>query len=511
MDRLVLLVFCVLLTLGGRTQSQEAEHVRIEIVSGDEWAYDKEIGPDVTIIRGNAVFKHEEAYLYCDSAYLNEKKNNLDAFGNVHVVDHDTVNLWGNRLSYDGNTRIVVMRGRVKLQDPSTTLYADPLFYDRNKRVAYYTTGGRILNDENTLTSVYGAYLTEEQMLFFNDSVVVTGPDYTTRSDTLRYDTQREILYFHGPASLHSEANRIYCEEGFYDTKKERCRLSEKVIIYYEEQILKADSVFYNKAAEYGEAFRNVHLLDTVQRVEIVGHYAEYARNKGFSYVTDSAVAMLYEKRDTLYLHADTLKTYFNDSTRQVEQMICWLGVKFYRDDIQGMCDSLSYGFADSTIVLYQNPVLWSEENQLTADTIAIFLQDGAVSSLTLANSSFIVSLDDTTQFNQVKGKNMTALFAHNKLHTVRVNEQAHTLYYLRDEEGHLVGINKATSEDMKIWIADNRVKRIAYLKKPKAPLYPPEKLPLEERILQGFRWLQPLRPLHKADIFQLPADTVGN
>ncbi len=504
MKKVLLMVIMALITVAGVCQEKKKskEKTSIEIIYADEWSFDKAVGPDITIIRGNAAFKHDSAYLYCDSAYLNEKTNNLDAFSNVHVIDNDTIHMWGDFLHYNGNNRTALMRDNVKLQDPSTELYTERLYYDRNDGSAYYTTGAEIFNGDNILTSVFGYYYTEDDMLFFKDSVVVTNPDYIMKSDTLQYNTKTEVIYFHGPTTLESEENNMYCENGFYNTDQEFAQFNRNIIIYYEEQILKADSIYYEKANEYGEAYDNVVMIDTTQNMEVRGNYAEYHRNDGFSFVTDSALAMMIDNSDTLFLHADTLKTYFNDSTRSAEHLHAWFGTKFYRKDIQGMCDSLAYSFGDSSMSLFNDPVLWAEENQITADTIFIYSADNQIQRLRMANAAFIISIDDTLQYNQIQGRDMEAFFTDNKLSQVLVDGNARTIYYLRDEEEGLVGINKAESSGMKIWVVDNQVKRIAYISAPHAPLYPPDKLPSSERTLKGFQWFEDDRPGDRHDIF---------
>ncbi|MDY0287074.1 MAG: OstA-like protein, partial [Bacteroidales bacterium] len=478
------------------------ERARIEVVHADEWTYDKNKGEDITIIRGNALFKHEAAFLYCDSAYLNENQNSLDAFSNVHVIDNDTLHLWGDYLKYNGNSRLAVMQRNVKLKDPSTELYTDTLYYDRNTGSAYYTTGAEIFNGENVLNSIFGYYFTDEKLLFFKDSVELVNPDYRMYCDTLKYNTNTEVVYFQGPADIFNENNRMYCENGFYDTKGDLARFSKKVVLFYDEQILRADSLFYDNNTEYGQAFRNVIITDTSQNIEVRGQYSEYHRKEGFSFVTDSAFAMLFEDRDTLFLHADTLLTYFNDSTREAERLFAFYKAKFFRNDLQGMADSIAYSFVDSTISLFYSPVLWSEENQLTADTIFIYTSGQRIRSMRLANAAFIISVDEPSNFNQISGGEMHAWFIDNALRRVDVFGNAQTIYYLRDEENVLAGINKAESGDMKIWVEENKVVRIAYFSNPHAPLYPPEKLPEAERVLKGFQWLDQDRPADPAGIF---------
>lgn len=500
MKRGILLLFVLLLSLFG--VAQKKEKVSIEVLHADEWSFDKDVGPDITIIRGNAVFKHDSAFLYCDSAYLNEKINSLDAFSNVHVIDNDTLHLWGDKLHYDGNTRTAVMQHNVKLKNPSTELYTDELFYYRNDGSAFYNSGGEIFNGENILTSVFGYYFTKDNLLFFKDSVVMTNPDYIINCDTLKYNTNTEVVFFHGPTTLESEENNMYCENGFYNTMYDFAQFNKNIIIYYDEQILKADSIYYDKTREYGEAFRNVVMIDTSQNMEVSGHYAEYHRDDGFSFVTDSALAMMYDQSDTLFLHADTLKTYFNDSTRQADRLYAWYKTKFFRNDIQGMCDSLSYSFADSTITLLTDPVIWSEENQLTADTIFVYFANSQIDKMRLSNAAFIISNDDTLMYNQIQGRDINALFIDNELRTVLVDGNSRTIYYLRDEDESLIGINKAESSNMKIWVRDNQIKRIAYMQQPHAPLYPLDKLPAAERTLKGFKWLIDDRPANRDEIF---------
>ena len=501
-----LLIFSLLIPVLAFSQKK----TRIELVNADEWSYDKNVGKDITIIRGNAIFKHDSAYLYCDSAYLNDKKNNLDAFSNVHLIDNDTTHLYGDVLHYNGDTRMAIVEKNVKLQDPTTEVYTDKLFYDRNTNSAYYNSGGEIFNGDNTLTSIIGNYFSDKKQFFFKDSVVLINPDYRITSDTLEYNTDTEVVYFHGSTNIYGEQNHMFCKNGFYDTKMGIAQFNKDIVIYYDEQILKADSIYYEEELEFGQAFRNVVIIDTVQRMQVDGNYAEYHKKEGFSFVTDSAVAMMYEDSDTLYLHADTLVTYFNDSTRSAEQLLAYYKAKFYRNDLQGMSDSIAYNFKDSTVTLFYDPILWSEQNQLTADTIFIVSSNQQIQTLRLANAAFIISLDDTLQYNQVKGRDMVAYFTNNELRKVIVKGNSQTIYYLRDEDKSLIGINKAESSNMNIWIEDNKIQKIAYLDNPHAPLYPPNKLAKTEQILKDFLWKDNERPKNRHQILLWSSPTKG-
>jgi len=474
---------------------------RVILKQADDLRIDKKHGPNVQRLLGNVILMHDSTWFYCDSAYLNNKANTFDAYGHVHINVNDTLDIYGDSLNYDGATRIGEMHENVKLIDKRATLTTDHLKFNRKTGVAYYNTGGTIVSKDNTLTSRIGHYYTRKEEFHFKDNVVLVNPDYVMNSDTLVYHTVTEIAYFHGPTTIVGEEDNIYTEKGWYNTDLDRARLTKNPIIIHGEQIMEGDSIYYDGAIDYGEAYSNVVLTDTLQDVVVLGHYAQYDREKHYAYVTDSTVAIMIDRTDSLYLHADTLKI-ITDSTDQAEKMHAYYKVKFYRDDMQGMCDSLTYTIADSTLTLYKDPVLWSDENQLTSDSIKIIYANKEIDSLVLYNNCFIASRDDSATFNQIKGKNMVGYFSNNDLYKIAVSGNSQTIYFVREDDGALIGINKVVSSKMRIFIKDNQIKTITYIDMPKATLFPEDQVPPAERQLKGFKWIEGRRPASKHDIF---------
>jgi hypothetical protein len=231
------------------------------------------------------------------------------------------------------------------------------------------------------------------------------------------------------------------------------------------------------------------------------GNYSVYSKEQQFSMITDSALAILVEKQDSLFLHADTLIALF-DSTQQAKDLYAYYKVKFYRTDIQGMCDSLHNNLNDSVLTLYKNPVLWSDENQLTADSITILFKNKQIDQMWLHNTSLIISMDDSVRFNQIRGLNMTGYFADNELRRIYVGSNAETIYYVRDEDESLIGVNKAVSGSMWIYVTDNEIERIVYIDHPNAVLYPEADMPVQDKKLRGFSWQEAQRPRNKDQIF---------
>lgn len=499
-NRLYGLIFIfTLILISANLQAQK--RTRVILKQADDLLIDKKFGPNVQRLLGNVILKHDSTWFYCDSAYLNNKANTFDAYGHVHINVNDTLDIFGDSLNYDGKTRIGEIHENVRLIDKKATLTTDHLKFNRKTGIAYYHTGGTIVSEDNTLTSRIGYYYTWTEQFFFKEDVVLVNPDYVMNSDTLVYHTITEIAFFHGPTTIVGEEDHIYTEKGWYNTDIDKAHLTKNPTLTHNEQIIEGDSIYYDGASEFGEAFSNVVLTDTLQDVIVMGHYAQFDRQVGYAYVTDSTVAIMIDRTDSLFLHADTLKI-FTDSTGQAEKMHAYYKVKFFREDLQGMCDSLTYTIADSTLSLYKDPVLWSDQNQLTSDSIKIVYANKEIDSLVLYSNCFIASQDDSTTFNQIKGKNMVGYFSSNGLYKITVSGNSQTIYFVREENGTLIGINKVTSSKMLIFIEDNDLKTITYIDMPKATLYPEEEVPENELRLKGFKWIEGRRPLSKHDIF---------
>ena len=478
------------------------ETTKILLDKADNWKYNKDLGKDVQRIIGNVVMHHDSAYLYCDSAYLNESDNSVIAYGNVHVKLSDTLNLYGDSLRYDGNTKIARVKSNVKLIDNETVLTTDTLVYYRLTQIAQYDYWGKIVNDDNVLVSKHGYYFTDKKQFFFKHKVILVNPDYTMHSDTLMYNTVTKTAYFYGPSDIESKEDSIWCENGWYDTRLDIARFRERAIIFHNEQSLTGDSMYYERKPGYGQVFKNAILVDTLKDIILKGDYGEMHRKTGFAFMTERALAVVIDKKDSLFMHSDTIRATF-DSAQNIKNIFFYYKVKFYRNDMQGMSDSMTYHGSDSTMTMYKGPVIWSEKNQLTADSITLTIRNGQIDSLVLYSSAFVASEDDTNKFNQVKGRDLVGYIKNSELYKIRVFGNAETIYYVREEDRTLIGINKAISSDMLIFLENKEIKTITYIDQPVATLYPEKDISPFDLKLKGFRWIPEKRPLSKSDIFK--------
>jgi len=472
---------------------------RIEILNSDSMEKDEKTANAIKYI-GNVVFKHEEALMYCDSAYLFTEENLVTAYHHIHIEQGDTLDLYGDFLTYNGNEKLAEIRENVKLIDKENILTTHHLDFNLRTNIGYYINGGKIKNGDNDLESGTGFYYSRLKLFHFRDSVVIHNPEYTIYADTLKYNTITEIAYFFGPTEIISKDNYIYCENGWYDTKKNVSQFNENAYLSSKGQYLRGDSLYYERETGLGKAFDDVELFDSTQNIILKGKYAIYTEEPEYALLTDSAQFMQISDEDTLYVHADTLESML-DTSGLYKVLKAYYKVKIFRADIQGKCDSLVYLESDSVFKLFNEPILWSEENQLTADHIDIHLANNKLHYLDLITSSFIVSQEDSVKFNQIKGKNMRGYFVNNKMVRIEIKGNGQTIYYAKDQED-LIGINHAECSDMIIYLKESKIDRINLILAPKATLYPPDGKEEYETILKGFEWLEKYRPGSKEDIF---------
>ena len=479
--------------------SQETTKILLE--QADKWEFNKAIAPDIQRIIGNVIMRHDSTYLYCDSAYLNEARNSVVAYGNVHIKVSDTLNIFGDTLKYDGNTKVGRMKNNARLVDKETVVTSDTIIFNRITRMARYDDWGKIVNSKNILVSKVGYYYTDKKEFFFKDRVLLLNPDYTMHSDTLMYNTKTATAFYYGPSTITGKEDSIYCTNGWYDTRNDKARFRKNARIFHKNQNLTGDSIYYERTNGFGQVFKHAVLVDTVRKIIMTGNYGEIRRRQGIAFMTDSAAGIMIENKDSLFIHSDTIRATF-DTGQNIKNIFCFYKVKFFRKNLQGMCDSMVYHGKDSTLILYREPVFWSAKNQLTADSIHMVILHGEVDSMVFYNSAFIISKDDTNKFNQVKGRDMIAYFRNNDIFKIKVLGNAETIYYAREDDKSLIGINKVVSSDMLIFLEKNELKSITYINQPSGTLYPEKDISPHDLKLKNFKWMEERRPLKKEDIF---------
>jgi len=474
---------------------------KIRILHADKLQAKREL-PGAQILTGNTQFEHNGALMNCDSALFYLDSNSLYAFGNIKVNQGDSVTLTGDSLFYSGNTKIARLNGNITFRDNQLTLTTTELTYNLDEGIGQYTKGATIVSTEskNTLISKIGTYRTNTKTFFFKDSVELFNDEYTMKSDTLVYHHPSEVSNFHGPTTIESKENFIYCENGWYDSQNEISSFWKDAYIKSKEQTLTGDSIYYDRTKGYGQAFGNVVITDTVNKVKIYGDEAYHNENTDSSMITKKALFEQYFEKDTLYLSADTL-TIVIDSATTKQLFRGYHNVQLIKPDIQAICDSLVYNEIDSLMTLFKSPIIWSDENQLSADSIWLHTNKGEISKIKLKEHSFIVSQVDTVGFNQIKGKLITGHFKDNQLKRINVEGNGETIYLLGEEKQPPTDINHSYCSSMIIDLDSSEISTIRFLNEPNATMSAIVTVPKDELTLKGFKWEENKRPLFHEEL----------
>lgn len=458
--------------------------------------------PDAFLLTGNVRVNHDGVVMTCNKAYYFQKENYIKAFGNVQLVQGDTLFLNSKYAEYNGNVKKAFAAGEAFMSSPDATLATDTINFDRNTQEVYYRSQGTITNKDNTLRSKSGRYYVAQKKFQFLTAVTITNPQYVIKSNHLDYYSNSGHSYLFGPSTITSKNNYIYTEKGFYDTKKNLAHFLRKSYIKYDDRLIQGDSLYYDRNREFASATRNVKITDSINRGIIKGHYAEVFKKKDSMFVTKRAVAVNFVDNDSVYIHGKKLMVTGKEGDRIIR---AFNNVRFLKKDMSGKCDSIHSSSKNALTKLIGNPVLWSGENQITGDVMHLIGNNSTrkLDSLKVLNNTFLVSRDTVgTSYNQVKGLNLFGKFIDGKLHDVDIVKNAEVIYYMRNDDKELIGINKNVSSKINLIFQDNAVETITFYQQVDGDIYPEKDLPENARKLRGLLWRGDERITSKEDLF---------
>ena len=463
--------------------------------------------PDVWILYQNVVATHDGMTLEADSAHYNTVENSFTAFRNVAITLTDTTFIYGDRLYYDGNTRVLdIWADTVVLVDGATILRANHLTYERNESMAYYDLWGHAVSRDRILDSRKGYYNSEIKVFYIYDDVKLRDSSMLLVTDYLKYDTESEIAHFETPTHIYSDSSTIYSELGDYNTGTRFAISYKRSHVDNQGRTIDSDTLYYDEHRDYGQATGNVVIVDSVNNMTCTGRYGETNQAEGFSFVTDSAHVLFIDRGDSLFLHADTIYV-TNDDSNHLRTVMANFHVKLFRRDAQALCDSAFYNAQDSVLTLYKDPVLWYEHYQCTSDTIVLMHDSNGVRRSYLHGNCFALQQADRERFNQLKGKQGIVYFEKGEPQYADIMGNAQMVYYLTEEDDTmgtvLVGVNVGRGTQIRIYFDTNRApERVVTYDKPDMQTYPVGKLPDEWKRLPDFNWQTARRPRRPEDVF---------
>lgn len=484
-----------------KTSAKDDPQKKVYLEFAETLDFDEKLNPDYQILRGNVRFRKEGMYMFCDSAYFYETSNSLDAFGNVRMEQGDTLFVYSDVMFYDGVTQIARLRENVRMENQDMVLFTDSLNYDLVPNIGYFFEGGKLVDSENELTSIYGQYSPDTKRAVFNYDVQLVNPEYTLYSDTLEYSTITKIADILGPSVIVSDSNVIYSRRGWYDTQNNTSMLLDRSIVVSKSQQLTGDTIYYDRDKGFGEVFGNMFMNDTLRKVIMEGQYGFYNEKTEYSFATDSARVLEYSGIDTLYLHADTLKGFtLPDSTRMLQ---AYYGTRFFRNDMQGVCDSMNYFTRDSAIYMYKDPIVWSDNYQIFGDTIKVFMNDSTVDWAHIPHFAFAAQQKDSLFFDQLAGKDLKAYFKGGQLNKVDVSGNVQTIFYPQERDSSYTGLNRAESSFLTMFLKDQKMDKLIMWPEVQGSLTPVPMIKRDQLFLPDYQWFEDYRPKDSADIFR--------
>jgi len=483
------------------TFTVQAQQKRIEILHADNSTIDEEKYPGATVLLGDVFVEHEGFTLRSKKAIYYKNDNIIKAYGNVVINQGDTITQTSHFVKYNGNTKKAKSWGKVVLTDPVMTLTTDTLDFDRLKQLLYYKNGATIKDTANVLVSKKGNYYLETSKFEALSEVVLTNPDYVLESDHLNYYTNNGQAFLHGPSTITGKDSFIYTEQGFYDTQNGISHFTKNSRLEHKDRVLIADSLFYNRNEGFASATKNIRLKDTVNNMMIRGNYGEFYQKLDSAFVVNRAVAITEIDKDSMYVHGDTLLVTGKPENRIIR---AFNGVKIFKSNLSGKCDSIHSNQKTGLTQMFKNPVLWSQENQMTGDIIHLLsnTETEQLDSLKILKNAFIIQ-KDSAGYNQIKGRDILGKFIENELEDVNVIGNSESIFYARNELDSLIGIDKSTCSYINFKIKNKKIQDVTYFTAPEGDLYPLSKLPENARQFKGFNWRIKEKPLHKDDIFK--------
>jgi lipopolysaccharide export system protein LptA len=503
-----------------------------------------------TILVGNVFMQQGTTLFYCDSAVRDQKLNIIEAFGNIHINDGDSVHTYSQYLKFYGDTRMASLRKKVKLTDGKGVLTTEELDYDLNSKIGTYTNGGKLVNGSSVLTSREGYYYADTREAYFTNNVKLVDPEYTMATDTLLYNVDQQIATFVAATTINDGKTNIYTRSGYYDLKNGTAKFGKRPIIEDSTQTIIAEDIQYDKKTGNGIAKGSVIYRDTAQGTTILAGLTEFNSNTKQVLATQKPVMILKQNNDSIYIAGDTLVSELiakviepkkdslpvTDTLNNVEEKNIPLTdsisllpvsdtvkgvqvktdvsadsirffkafhhVRIFSDSLQGVCDSLSYSAQDSVFRFYKDPVIWAKESQISGDTIYLFTKNKTADQIFVFENAYSINKTPETLFNQIRGNRLNGYFKEGSIDYIRAKGNAESVYYLQDDDSAYLGMNYARADAISLYFANKELKKVTWVYGVEGTTYPFQQIPEDKKTLRNFNWQETRRPKTKYELF---------
>ncbi len=513
----------------------------VRILKADKLVFDRRDSlTDKVILVGHVEMQQGKTLFYCDSAIKDNITNQVEAFGNIHINDADSVHTYSQYLRFDGNSRIARLQKKVRLTDGKADLTTNELEYDLNAKIGTYINGGKVVNKNSVLTSQEGYYYADTREVYFKDKVRLTDPEYTMATDTLLYNIDQELATFLAATTINDGKSTIRTRSGYYDLKNGNASFGNRPVIEDSTQQIIAEKINYDKKSGAGLAEGNVIYRDTAQGATILAGLAEFNSNTKQVLATRKPLLILKQNKDSIYITGDTLLSLtvvdtvqgatdsaaVKDSanpavialsktdtiqsvtvmdtrkTDTIRLFHAFRHVRIFSDSLQGVCDSLSYSSLDSVFRFFRDPVLWAKDSQVSGDTIYLLTKNKKAEQVFVFENGFSINRTPESYFNQIKGNRLNGYFKDGNIDYMRAKGNAESVYYLQDSDSAYIGMNYARADAISMYFVEKDLKKVTWVNGVEGTTYPFRQIPEDKKQLRNFNWQESRRPKTRFELF---------
>ncbi len=502
--------------------------VDVEILSSKRLTIQKlNDSTTLQILAGAVRLKQGTSLFTCDSCVMNSYTKTFEAWGNVHINDADTANIYSSHLRYLINKKIAYLDGGVRLSDGKGTLTTPDLEYDMNTDIGIYRHGGKVVNKKTVLTSREGYYYAGIRDVYFKNNVELKDPAYFIKTDSLIYNTQTQTTRFIAETFIRDSSGRtIETKDGYYNVATGKAEFGQNPIIKDGPRKYQAIRIAFDDSAGTVQLQGNAVVIDTAQGTTIIAGNIFHDKKKDRTLATEKPLMIVKQEADSVYITADTLFTARltdlygtkdslvkdtlkgtkvlaadpKDSTNRYFE--AYRHVRIFNDSLQAISDSMFYSFKDSVFRLFQQPVVWAKESQITGDTIWLFTKNKKADKLEVFEHSFMINQVEPGVYNQVRSTRMDGYFKDGGIDSVRAAGFAECIYFIQDEDSAYTGINESKCDVMDIYFGEGTLQKVVFRSSVSGTIWPMKDKSPGQMKLEGFLWLDDRRPKTKYELF---------
>lgn len=451
------------------------------------------------LITPDSKVKSKRGFFHVNSHYAN--------FYDDVTVEGKDYDILTDSLRFYSDTKVAKFLAPVVINQGAKRIYSDKGFFDTDDNIGEFIGNAQFIEDGNTSTADKILYNGDEELTSLLGNAKYRSDLESGEADSIFYNQKTDKIKLQGDAKFRDQKNEVTGDLINYDKKTEAMNVVGRSFLSNPPYLVLADDLDYQKSTGLAFADGQVVWQDTSSDYTIYADHIRYMKEKSFVKAYNDEGKPILEnmlnETDTLFLSGDTLvaykEVYAEGDTQKV--FLSYASVEILMEDMQAICDSLSYVERDSQFVLYQDPIMWSDSSQFSGDTVHLKLKNSTIDKVELDGNAIIISTEDMLFFNQIAGKRADAYFENKKIRLLDVVGDARSVYYLTDDEKAYIGANETECRQMIFRFASGELEQTRFYEENKHLLTPMDQVNHESIKVQGYNWDPSSRPLTIEDL----------